>query len=194
MSSAAEWQKPLFRSMEECLTWAWYVAPQRANTVKPSSVAGMIGKDSREQRDEQIAKVSSDAFMFERKPNGYDAGAQAGLIKGYVSRLPRDECCHIMARFLKGRERARARRALVGIVLSYIDDGWSHRRLVLELMKKYYGAPDITLEDLAVKYEVKGGRRAVTAINREVAIILDAIGYRSEMRVFDYLQEMNVIQ
>lgn len=189
-----DFSRPLFRSMSEALIWAWYVAPQRASTVKPSSVSSMIGKDSREQRDEQIAKVSSDAFMFDRKPTGYDASAQAGLIKGYISRLPRDECCHIMAQFLRGRERALARRALVGIILSYIDEGWEHRRLVLRLIAKHYGQPDIFLDELAKRYHVKGGRRAVTAIYREVVIMLDAIAHRSETRVCDDLQRLGVIQ
>ena len=192
--NAAAWDKPLFRSAEAAIYWAWYQAPSRANTVKPSSIVGMIGKDSREQRDEQIAKVSSDAFMFERKPNGYDASAQAGMIKGYVSRLSSEERFHIMARFLKGQERARARRALSGIILAYIEDGRSNRRLVLRLLARHYGQPGIFIEDLAERYKVKGGRRAVTAINREVVITLDAVGFRAESRVLDYLQERGVIQ
>lgn len=190
----ATFDRPLFRTIGEALIWAWYSAPARASTVNPSSVVSMISEDNREQVDGEKRKRSSDSFMFDRKPNGYSAAAQAGLIKGYVSRLPRDECCHIMAAYLRGRERARARRVLTGIILSYIDEGWERRRLVLRLIAKHYGKPGIHIDDLAERYRVKGGRRAVTAIYREVVIMLDAVGYRAEMRVGDYLQEQRVIQ
>lgn len=190
------WDKPLFRTMDEALYWAWYQAPVKASTVKPSSVVTMMGDDSRDQlyEKEKNARRSSDSFMFERKPNGYDAGAQAGLIKGYVMRLAREECLHIMARHLRGIERAKARRAMVGIVLAYIDEGWSHRRLVLRLMAKYYGKPGVFLGDLADRYRVKGGRRAVSGIYREVSLVLHAVSVRAENRVCDYLQEQGVIQ
>lgn len=186
--------KPLFRSIAEALIWAWYVAPSRASTVKPSSIAGMIGKDSREQQDGEVAKVSSDAFMFDRRPHGYDAGAQAGMIKGYVLRLPREECLHIMAAFLRGRERARARRELVGVILSFLDEDRNQRRLVLRLISRYYGKPGIHFRDLAERYRVVGGVRAVSRLNREAVIMLDAVGYRAESRASTYLQEQGVIQ
>mgnify|MGYP001581139402 FL=1 len=151
-------------------------------------------RDERDQLDRPGEVVRAPDISVDHKPSGYDASAQAGLIKGYVLRLPREECLHVMAAFLRGRERARARRGLVGIVLTYIDEGWDHKGLVLRLMAKHYGQPGIFLEDLADRYRIKGGRRAVSAINREVVITLDSVAYRAETKICDYLQKQGVIQ
>lgn len=183
--------RPLFKSLHDCLRWAWYGSVESANTVKGPAYAQWQAEDKREQIDEQAPARSHNPDVG-GVPRGLLAAGQAGAIKRHVLEMPGDEGAHIMVKFLRGRERIEARRILRRLVADYIGAKGVERRAAGLLLARYYGAKDITMVKVAQKLEVD--RRCVSQVNRRVTMTLEALAYRAETRIYEELQKRGVIQ
>lgn len=127
-----ESDRPLFRTVDEALRWAYRV--QRA-APKTSALAQWIGK----RRPAPLL------------PLGLDGAAQAGMIKAAVESLQPHQRNATVARYGQGRERAAARAALIDYIRPRFGTGISPYRMVRELVAKYFGK-QVWVADLADRY------------------------------------------
>lgn len=80
---------------------------------------------------------------------GLDGAAQAGLIRAIVETLPEFERCAVVARFaLDQRESLGAKLVLVGPATASLGTGVHDRRMVDNLVQKFYGER-VYLKELA---------------------------------------------
>lgn len=186
-------ERVAFRSLEDALVFAFYNWHAVSGTVEEPSFVRFISKNSREQLDEkpQVRRVFGPDV--DRMPDGYDAAGQAGMIKTYINDLPEPEQSHIKAQYLVWTDRSEAKQRLVTAILPTLPTGVHKRRLIADLVSKFYGkkGKELALKALAKRYEV--GQHAVSYLNRNVNTALRAIAVRAETRVYDYLQERGVI-
>jgi hypothetical protein len=182
--------RPLFRSLHDCLRWAWYGSVDAANTVKVAVYAQWQSDDEREQIDgEAPPRRNSDVGGV---PRGLLASGQAGAIKRRVLAMPGDEGAHVMVKFLRGRERVEARRILRRLVADYIGARGMDRRAVGLLLAWHYGAKGITISSVAEKLRMD--RRRVSKLNNRTRITLDALAERAERRIYWDLQARGIVQ
>ena len=180
--------KPLFSSLEECLRWAFKYAQLYAQMTPARGTARWEKEDMRE-REEQEGPVRSYRFDIAAKPKGMDAGAQAAMIQAYIRRLPYDEQCHVVAKFLDGEPRKSAKEFLVLRMPAWLEADY-HKLLLFELVGKFYGAR-VSMRKLAERYEMT--RYSLRVLDRRVFITLDALSVRAEKLVYEHLTEQGVI-
>lgn len=189
--------KPLFRSIEQAMSWAYYFACHDAGTIAPSGIVRMMKKDEREREEYDrwgrlIPKVAqSKIYDLGPRPAGYDAAAQAGMICAFIQAMPETEVCHLWARFLRHEHRTAAKRRLRELVLPAMSTGVIPHRLIAELVSRYYGKPGIRMAELARTYKID--RRRVTSLARDLEAALNAVAFRAERSAYDGLQKMGVV-
>lgn len=188
--------RPAFRDLETALLFGYYGWHAFSGTVEEPSFVRFIPKDSREQiYDESKKEYAYRVFGVDtdRVPEGYDAAAQAGLIKAFVEAMPEPEKSHIKAKFLLEHTRAEAKAKLVERVLPTLPTGIHKRQLIFDLVSRFYGkrGKELTFRALQKRYDI--GRYELTVLNRRVLITLDAISVRAETRVYEVLQQQGVI-
>jgi len=183
-------ERAMFRDLYACLRWAWYGAADAASTVKGPSWAKYQREDQRDRDTEQAPRPSNNPDVG-GVPRGWTAAGQAGAIKRHVLEMPNDMGCHVIAKFLRGRERAIARRELRRYVSDYIGAEGVDRRAVGLLLLGYYGISAASVLSVSEKLEID--RRRVTKLNRRMVITLDALGFRAESSIYDELQKRGVI-
>lgn len=182
--------KPLFSSLYDCMRWAWYGSVDAGGTIDGASYVQLQSDDKRE-RDADEEPPKSRNPDIGGKPRGYDAAAQAGMIKAQVLKLPDIELCHVVAKFLIGQERVAARRTLQPLVLNIMELSADERRIAALLLARFYGKR-LTIN--GISKHLKINRRHVTAVNESLLVEMDAIGYRAETRLYNDLQRMGVVQ
>lgn len=179
----------LFRSADEAVRWAWYLARHEPGIIGGPSYAKFIKRDEHE-RDETESKVRVVSnIQTAPRSRGLDAAAQAGLIKSAIEALPLEDRFLVKAKMLRSLERTEAVRALVANLDTYVPD--VDAALMLDLLVRHYGKRGISIAALAKKHNID--RRKLTAIRRQVEITLDAISYRAETAAYLKLQRMGVV-
>lgn len=196
MSTPVRPLRPQFSSLEDAMTFAFYNWHAYSETVEEPSVSQFIGKNQREQIDEGKDKQRARRIFgvdTDRLPEGYDAGGQAGLLVGFIMRLPEPEQSHIKARFLLERQRDKAKELLLDVLLATLPTGVHKRRLLWDLVSRFYGKSGEDMTNQALMKRHKAGRYEFDCMNRHVYITLSSVAHRAETRVYDYLQERGVI-
>ena len=145
--------RPLFRSLDQCLRYAWRNQPRM---VKPPAIMQLAGVDEREGapapgEEKEPAPPRILNFDLDRKPTGLDAAGQMGLLQSFVRRQPAPERYHLSAKYAGGEERKDAQRALRDYLLPLINQVLRPRHLVYVLVGRYYGRRDVVFKDWAVK-------------------------------------------
>lgn len=185
--------KPLFSSIYDALRWAWYGSVDAGNTVDGASYVEYQSEDKRDKLDPEDAppprRINID---LSAKPRGYDASAQAGIIKNAVGQLPAVEFYHVIAKFLIGGERVIGRTHLQPHVITIMGVEGRDAEAVAMLLARFYGKKRITIA--SVSKRLKLNRRRVTALNVSLLAEMDAIGYRAETRLYEKLQAMGVVR
>jgi hypothetical protein len=185
---------PLFRTAHEALSWA---RNPRAETVRISGAYALKGRGrlAVEKTHEEIEAdkqevVRASTAGLERRPVALEAAAQAGMIKSCVLGLTEWERCHIQAKYFRNGDRMAAQERLTRFVLPTLDMVVRNRRLVYELVARYYGKP-VKLPELAARFEME--RKLVSRYQRGVQAVLDRIAVRAEEMLTVRLKERGVI-
>lgn len=194
--------RPLFRSLEQCLRWAWRHEPRM---VAPPVIHRMVGNDDREQIADEEAPPRVSNFDLDPKPVGVDAAGQQGLLKSFVYRQPDPERLHLIAKYAHGEERRAAQRALRDYLIPLVNNVIRPRYVIFSLVAHYYGRNDVSYKDLSSKvlYLVpenkpdkqrkREARRMVSDLGFDVNSILKDIATRSEELAYSELKAKGVI-
>jgi hypothetical protein len=182
--------RAMFRGLYEALRWTWYGSIDASNTVRGPAWAQYQSIDKRD-RDQDEAPARSRDPDVGGVPRGLLAAGQAGALKGHVEAMSQDEACHIMAQFLKGREKVLARKHLRRYVSDYIGAQGRDRHAVSLLLIGYYGAQSISARSVSKKLGINRGR--VNKLNRRIFITMDALAHRAETEIYDELQKRGVV-
>ena len=169
-------ERPLFRSLDQCLRWAFGEGVVRGPTKLAKAHRALMDTRSLERPHgdyqaaadaigvtvvalhelldpvldrEELPLPSRDPDL-DRLPDRDDAPAQVGMILGFVSRQPRPERQHLIAKFAYGNERRQAQRELRDYLLPLIDDMLKPRFLVFMLVARFYG---LTMEDEFLRHK-----------------------------------------
>jgi len=185
--------KPLFSSIYEAMRWAWYDSVDAGNTIDGPSYVEYQTEDKRDKLAPEDAPPPRRLNIdLSAKPRGYDAGAQAAMIKIEVGRLPVAEFYHVIAKFLTGSERIIGRGRLQPHVITIMGVEGRDAEAVAMLLARFYGKKRITPASVSKRFKLN--RRRVTALNISLLAEMDAIGYRAETRLYERLQAMGVMR
>ena len=125
----------LFESLHGALTFAFRYSGQQ---YSPSVLAQMMKGPSRSGKG----------------LSGLDGAAQAGLIRGLIGKLPKNELSMITAKFSAEEwERIEAMKVLVVPAICSLGTGCHSSRVAQALVQRYFGA-DVHLGDLSAKYYI----------------------------------------
>lgn len=132
-TQAAQLDDPLFDSTWAALAFAYrYSTQQYQPTPMARLMRGSIGSG--------------------KGLHGLDGAAQAGLVRAMVEKLPEFERAAITARFtLDNREGLAAKIVLIRPATAALGTGVHNRRIVDNLVQKFYGRR-VYLQDLHAKY------------------------------------------
>ena len=200
--------RPLFRSLDQALRWAWRYSPRM---TKPPAIMQLAGADQRESaptedEEKEPAPPRVIDFDLEPKPTGIDAAGQQGLLKSFVYRQPDPERLHLISKYAHGSERRDAQRALRDYLLPLINSAIRPRQLVFECVRIYYGKRDVTFKDMAVRFvhlvpekeqepeqRMREAWRMVRALAHDVEGLLRDLATRSEEFAYSTLKARGVI-
>ena len=201
--------KPLFRSLDQCLRWAWRHEPRM---VKQAAIMQLAGKDDREgaqteAEEKEPAPPRVLNFDLSPKPFGIDGAAQQGLLKSFVNRQPIPERLHLIAKYATRDERRDAQRMLRDYLLPLLNVIVRPRFVVYECIGIYYGRRNVTLKDLSCKVlylvpvregegDAKRNREAwrmVRDLSRDIESLLKDLATRTEELAHSELRARGVI-
>ncbi len=182
--------RAMFPGIYEALRWAWYGSIDASNTVKGPAWAQYQAEDKRDKVDGEAPARSRNPDVG-GVPRGLLAAGQAGAIKRHVLEMSPDEACHLMAQYLKGREKVVAQKHLRRYVADYIGAKGQERRAVHLLLLGQYGAKAISVLSVSEKLELP--RQRVTRLNKRLLITIDALAQRAETKIYDELQQRGIL-
>jgi hypothetical protein len=111
---------------------------------------------------------------MEPLPRGLDAYAQAGMIKGVISRQHYPYTFHVWARYSFGQERKQGIREMTRYTLPRLGTGAHNRRLTMALVERYYRYDQaVLLKDLAHRFNLHVN--TITERKRRVSTVLEAL-------------------
>lgn len=134
--------------------------------------------------------------LDKRKPTGlglltpHERVAQAGMILGFVSRLPPAQRAYIHARYMRGIERSRAQRVLANEIMPMIT-GLTYRHMIYELVARHYGK-DVKLVWLAERFNVH--ENTVTKKVRAIEGLLRVIESQADAAISEYLLDGGLLR
>ena len=200
--------KPLFRSLDQALRWAWRHEPRM---VRPPAIMQLAGRDDRDSAplEEEIDKAPPPRvidFDLDPKPSGIDAAGQQGLLKSFVYRQPDPERLHLISKYAFGDERKQAQRALRDYLIPLVNNIIRPRYVIFACVSHFYGSR-ITLKDMAVRVvtivPVKEGEddaarmreawRMVRDLSHDVDNLLRDVATRTEDMALSELKARGVI-
>jgi len=198
-------EKPLFRSLDQCLRWAWRHEPRM---VKQAAIMQLAGKDDREgaqteAEEKEPAPPRVLNFDLDPKPFGIDGAAQQGLLKSFVNRQPIPERLHLIAKYATRDERRDAQRALRDYLLPLVNASIKPRHMIYMLVSRFYGRP-VAFKELAIKIEylmrgtepeerMREAWRFVRATSHDVDDLLKSLATRCEETAYSELRQRGVI-
>ena len=172
--------RPLFRSLEQCLRWAFGCGVVRGPTKLAKAHRALMDTRSLERPHgdyqaaadaigvtvvalhelldpvldrEELPLPSRDPDL-DRLPDRDDAPAQVGMILGFVSRQPRPERQHLIAKFAYGDERRQAQRELRDYMIPLVNQMWRSRYEIFVCVCRFYGSHHEAPHDVALDRDV----------------------------------------
>jgi len=201
--------RPLFRSLDQALRWAWRHEPAMVKAPAIMQLAGMDERESAPTEEEEKQEPPPRVLNFDLspKPFGIDAAGQQGLLKSFVNRQPIPERLHLIAKYATKDERREAQRMLRDYLLPLLSVIIRPRFCVYTCIGIYYGRRDVTLKDLSIKVlylvpvregedDAKRNREAwrmVRDLSRDVESLLKDIATRTEELAHSELRARGVI-
>jgi hypothetical protein len=162
---------PLFRSSHDALRFAYLFNAQQYAMTPMAKLMGGRG--------------SGKGLV------GVDGAAQAGMILGRVSQLPKIERYVIVARYSLGKEGVEAKMELILPVVASMPTGMVHRRMIDHLIQRYFGEK-VLLGQLAGMFDVNPD--TVTAKWRQVRDRLREIESRAQYLIADELARCGIVE
>lgn len=186
--------KPCFKSLGESLVFSYYNWPAYAQIVKEPALSQMQGTDSREQTDDATEPVHRRDPDIGPIPRGEGAARVAATVERYIEQLPDVERWHLHANYLVSGKRAEAKVKLVERILPTLSTGIHNRRLIGDLVSKFYGmkGKHLTMKALRERYEI--GRHKLEVTKGGVDETLREIAQRAETKAYYALQARGIIR